>query len=262
MRRSKLIFIRGLNTHPQEGVYLGPLNLGPADRHLKAAFEAAKIPFGSILDIGSGQWELQVEKAKDQLRSQLQDCDSAYLLGHSQGGLIARVLANDPEFVPKLLAVTTIATPHLGSRLADAAMELKRQNPFVYWSCRLGMYDTETKLEDFRNVSVEQLKAFNQRYPLCDGIPHFSLVCSVPFQNLPLSLKMLPRLAKITEATDGMVPESSQAYGEVLGRFELDHLSQLGYATHINPASRARARQNFAAMIGVIINSYRKRSSS
>lgn len=46
------------------------------------------------------------------------------LVGHSQGGLDARILAspNGLGYESKIASVTTIATPHYGTRIADAAL--------------------------------------------------------------------------------------------------------------------------------------------
>lgn len=258
MPQAKLIFIRGLNTHTVDGVYLGPLNLGPADQYLRQKFEEAGIGFISIRNIGSGSLSSQVQKAKVQLLSELAPNESVFLLGHSQGGLIARAISHDHDIANRILAVTTIATPHHGSLLADAAMKLRKTNPLAYWACRIGKYDTEKKLDDFRNVSTSFAKGFNKTNPIAAGIPHYSVVCSMPQKKLPLSLQILPRIAKATELTDGMVPESSQAWGSVLAKYELDHLSQLGYFTHLNPRSRRKAKADFADMINMIVNCFKK----
>src|SRR3954451_23239426 len=42
-----------------------------------------------------------------------------HLIGHSMGGLDARALVADPSWRRRVLTLTTIATPHLGSGIAD-----------------------------------------------------------------------------------------------------------------------------------------------
>jgi triacylglycerol lipase len=53
------------------------------------------------------------------------------LVGHSQGGLDARVLAspNGLGYGDRIASVTTVATPHRGSRIADVALGLMKWLP-------------------------------------------------------------------------------------------------------------------------------------
>src|SRR6185295_1663942 len=48
------------------------------------------------------------------------------LVGHSQGGLDARILAspNGLKYGDRIASVTTVATPHRGTKVADAALGL------------------------------------------------------------------------------------------------------------------------------------------
>src|SRR5271170_28134 len=47
--------------------------------------------------------------------------EPVHLIGHSMGGLDARRLLADESWQPRILSITTIGTPHLGSSLADFA---------------------------------------------------------------------------------------------------------------------------------------------
>ena len=47
--------------------------------------------------------------------------EPVHLIGHSMGGLDARRLLADESWHDRILSVTTIGTPHLGSSLADFA---------------------------------------------------------------------------------------------------------------------------------------------
>ena len=47
--------------------------------------------------------------------------EPVHLIGHSLGGLDARRLAADPYWRRRILTITTIGTPHLGTILADFA---------------------------------------------------------------------------------------------------------------------------------------------
>src|SRR4051795_6034337 len=47
--------------------------------------------------------------------------EPVHLIGHSMGGLDARMLLSDPDWSRRILSLTTIGTPHLGSSIADLA---------------------------------------------------------------------------------------------------------------------------------------------
>src|SRR5262249_51798438 len=47
--------------------------------------------------------------------------EPVHIIAHSMGGLDARVLLSDPAWSGRILSLTTIGTPHLGSPLADFA---------------------------------------------------------------------------------------------------------------------------------------------
>ena len=47
--------------------------------------------------------------------------EPVHLIGHSMGGLDARRLLAEDGWKERILSVTTIGTPHLGSSLADFA---------------------------------------------------------------------------------------------------------------------------------------------
>src|SRR6185295_5443711 len=71
------------------------------------------------------------ERAQDcveQILKKRSRCDEAskrdiLLFGHSMGGLVARLLAQDPAVRACIHSVTTISTPHRGTPLADWAIE-------------------------------------------------------------------------------------------------------------------------------------------
>jgi triacylglycerol esterase/lipase EstA (alpha/beta hydrolase family) len=51
------------------------------------------------------------------------DADSLHIIGHSMGGLDARlVIAENPAIAARISCVTTIGTPHHGTTSADRAL--------------------------------------------------------------------------------------------------------------------------------------------
>ena len=54
------------------------------------------------------------------------------LIAHSKGGLEARMAASSLGYGPKIASITTVATPHHGSRTLDRlCLEFNRENPDV-----------------------------------------------------------------------------------------------------------------------------------
>src|SRR5262245_7427868 len=47
--------------------------------------------------------------------------EPVHVIGHSMGGLDARRLLTEPSWQKRILSVTTVGTPHLGTVLADFA---------------------------------------------------------------------------------------------------------------------------------------------
>lgn len=256
MSKARLIFLRGLNSHPEEGVYLGPLNLGPAAKNLQQEMAKRSVPFYNISNMGSGSIEVQAQEAKKQILN-LQD-EKLFLLGHSQGGLIARALSHDPILSQKISAVLTVATPHQGSQLADAAIHLRKNHYALYQALKVFKYDTQKKTDLFQNVSTKGAQDFNQKYPIKDHMASYSISCSMKTYQLPSVLLPLPLIMKSNELTDGFVQENSQHWGQHLGHLPLDHIAQLGYFIQINPLSRLKAQRLFTDMIDLIVNCYEK----
>lgn len=256
MSKTGLIFLRGLNTRPKDRIYWGPLDLGPTAYHLQKAFKKRGIPFESVPNLGRGGLEEQRNICKDFIAQK--NYSRFFLLGHSQGGLVARTLSFDHELKSKICGLLTVATPHHGSKLADFALNIKQDNPILYSTLKLMNYDTEARHSLFLNLSTKNLVSWNKQYPLQSEISNLSISCSMKNSELPLSLKLFPRLMKTKDKTDGMVEHSSQIWGQHIAHLPLDHISQLGYFTHLKPSSRLNSRRVFTDMINLIADTYEK----
>lgn len=180
------------------------------------------------------------------------------LIGHSQGGLDARVVAHDhPELVA---SVTTISAPHQGTPVADVAMKLVG-NPFLSdvldWIVNViggPLYDQvgdETAISKPLGLfSKPGIAAFNAAYPDAAGVRYWSIggrsngskggaecVPDVPvsFINIwgsttdpldPSFALIQPILNKTVN--DGMVPAEASRWGTFLGCIPADHMDQVG----------------------------------
>ena len=186
------------------------------------------------------------------------------LIGHSQGGLDARVVAH---WRPDLVAsVTTFATPHRGTRIADVALGLvsdSRAQDLIDGLVKLvgiPLYDAagnQTSLsKSMVQLSTKEMTAFNAKYTDQPGVVYQSLSGrskSHPGGNDCLSPVEPPFVAKtkkqfdglealltvpglildgidLTPAPhDGLVKVESARWGQFLGCVPADHFDEIGH---------------------------------
>lgn len=192
------------------------------------------------------------------------------LIGHSQGGLDARVVAHHhPELVA---AVVTVGTPHRGSPLGDLgekAVSDPQARAAVDALVRLlgGPLWTEARKETSLFSALGQfatpgITAFNAKYPDAAGVPYFSVAgrsglrygtdaCDVPGRpafisewdstldpvnaGLSASELYLEENWFDPEPNDGLVTVSSAKWGRFLGCVPADHLDEIGQLLGAKP---------------------------
>ena len=186
------------------------------------------------------------------------------LVGHSQGGLDARVVAHDhPEWVA---AVYTIATPHGGTPVSDVLDELVSDPrlrdalnaiaSLVYLPLYDGAGATTSVWLGIDQFNTPNMAAFNAAYPDDPGIPYFSIGgrsalndggsdCTAPdrppfiarydSENDPIDplLSVTGLILNGGDAfrpipNDGLVTVPSSRHGVFLGCIPADHLDEIG----------------------------------
>ncbi|MCH9686010.1 MAG: alpha/beta fold hydrolase, partial [Deltaproteobacteria bacterium] len=187
------------------------------------------------------------------------------IIGHSQGGLDARVVAS---VAPDLVAsVTTIATPHYGTPIADlvAGASPNDGSVLVDWLVQtLGapLWDqvgNQTSLaEAMWQMSSEGIAQFNAMYPDAPGVLYTSVTgrtglhpggpdCEPTSPPNPLfistwddTLDTTDALFLIPEAilsdgifaqdpNDGLVRAVDARWGQFLGCVPADHIDEVGH---------------------------------
>ena len=185
------------------------------------------------------------------------------IVGHSQGGLDARVVAHDrPDLVA---SVTTFATPHYGTPIADIALEVigdPELDAVLDWIVDVigaPLYDQvgdQTSLaKPMYLFSQQGIAEFNSKYTDSPGVLYLSLTgrtdydfggddCA-PDQDLPFvspwtdELDPADPLLSLTEsildggfgeliANDGLVRARDARWGHFLGCVPADHLDEVG----------------------------------
>jgi hypothetical protein len=159
------------------------------------------------------------------------------------GGLIARLLANDPRVSGCIYSVTTVSTPHKGTPLADFAIEHAKDSEYgidLYGILvRLIQFVPEhlkylSELRTDRTTWIGPSDFLSQDIPDKAGIQYFSFSGSMKRNPiLPLKItgsilwsQIIARKLDQTEfgaRNDGIVPEYSMLHGKYLGHLEVHH---------------------------------------
>lgn len=163
-----------------------------------------------------------------------------HFVGHSMGGIVARYLLHQPEFRDRVSSLVTLGTPHLGLQAAHAKDVSRRMRLLR----RLFEVDFDDQSHYYISCRTENMLKFNAQYPDLAGILYASALGVVKRPHLPLTLKIVDAEYN-SEISDGLVPESSQNWGQSLGRFHLDHLEQIGLCQDFNPIRRAHFNFEF-----------------
>ena len=142
-----VVFLRGLNTFGDEQFRLGPWSLGRIDKFWRAKLIQSGHAFYAMDGMGPGDVSMQTHRAATAFRQlRLQKPGHRFhFLGYSQGGLVARALVHEPDIASHVLSVTTLGTPHLGSRLAEKLGRFHTDHPIAHQVLRHFGYDTQIR---------------------------------------------------------------------------------------------------------------------
>jgi triacylglycerol lipase len=150
--------------------------------------------------------------------------EPVHLIGHSMGGLDARHLLADPAWKGRILSLTTIGTPHLGSALADAARA--RVGP-LYRLLRTMRIDHR----GFFDLTRRAARAVNRNTCVPASIPCFSVAGNPDVADVCWPLRPFYQALRDLEGeNDGLVSvESSLGFGRPLPEWPIDHLRQMSW---------------------------------
>jgi triacylglycerol lipase len=152
--------------------------------------------------------------------------EPVHVIGHSMGGLDARLLAADHAWDGKILSLTTIGTPHLGSSLADFA---KLRVGRIYRLLEALGIDHR----GFLDVTRRAAGKFHAAVVVPDSVRCFSIAGDPSTDEVCWPLRRLhAALRELEGPNDGLVSvESACAFGTKLTPWSLDHLGQMNWLT-------------------------------
>ena len=158
-----------------------------------------------------------------------------HLLGHSMGGLDARLAIHKYNLGSRCLSLLTIATPHYGSPLADILVDIV-DRPGDKTIAEQWLIDRfENEISTFRNLTTDFLQnKFNQEVYNDPRVQYFSMGFYIPdpvFRHT--SIPMFWKTDEILDdhgifLSDGMVPLNSMQWGNVLPDSYGDHYAIIG----------------------------------
>lgn len=157
--------------------------------------------------------------------------DDVHLVAHSMGGLDARYALARLGLHERVTSLVTIATPHHGTPLADLgdAVPVRALRGLVG---RVGL-----RSEALDWLTTEGLARFNHQIRNVPGVRYGSIVGRSRREAVlanPMLLSGHVYLSLRAGDNDGMVPASSQGWGELLDDIDADHWAQIGWSRYFD----------------------------
>jgi triacylglycerol lipase len=155
------------------------------------------------------------------------------VVAHSMGGLDARYAISRLGLGRKVASLTTIGTPHLGTPIADLGAGLTGRARVLDALAALGV-----DLAAFQDLTTARMAAFNAAVPDARGVAYASVVgVAGGLRGLnPLLVPTWLWLSERAGESDGVVPATSQRWGEVVRTVAADHWAQIGWSKGFDAA--------------------------
>jgi triacylglycerol lipase len=149
------------------------------------------------------------------------------------GGLDARYAVAKLGLAGKVVSVTTIGTPHLGTPIADLGAGLPGRAPLLRALSRVGF-----EVDAFQDLTTARMGEFNRAVANVRGVAYGSVVGVAPTRRdvTPILLPTYLILGERDGGSDGLVPGASQRWGEVIRTISADHLAQIGWSSRFDAA--------------------------
>ncbi len=184
---------------------------------------------------------VRAEMWRDRIEHILEEtgAEKVNLVAHSMGGLDARYLIHSLACHDAVASLTTIASPHFGTPLADIVLgQPERLHALLaglaQWMSQTAMREVSA---DFTNAVAELRPAhvegtFNPSVPDHPSVQYWSYSGKAgKGTDNPISPLLRPMNAWLYArdgVNDGFVPEASAHWGTFLGTLNADHTQQVG----------------------------------
>lgn len=148
------------------------------------------------------------------------------IIAHSLGGLDSRYALAKLGLAKHVRSLVTIGTPHHGTPLANFAHE----GPLGFARKAIKLVGIPLHALDW--LSPAALEKFNADVPNAPGVRYACVVGGIREAGTSVSLAIAPvhaYLRRVSGFNDGLVPISSQYWGETIAEIEADHFEQVGW---------------------------------
>jgi triacylglycerol lipase len=207
---------------PEEPNYFAHLRTFLSERGVQALFPRVE-PTGGVAG--------RAEQLRDQIRRWTGE--PVNIIAHSMGGLDARFLISRLGFADRVRSLTTIASPHQGTPLADWFVTNWRDRvPLLRGLEALGV-----KVDGFRDCRRAACRALNDTTPDAASVAYFCYVGAVAVERVtPLLRRSWHFMTSLEGPNDGLVSARSARRGEYLGTLAVDHFAQTPDGLFVHPA--------------------------
>ena len=220
-------------------------------RRIPAALqkEGAEVYYG--LQDSWGTIETNARQIQERLEEILRDSGSekVNIIAYSKGGLDIRMAVSSLGCGDKVASITTIATPHHGSKTMDWMLRFHRlllkTAAFVINSCIRILGDQQP---DFFQVctelTTEEMNRFNEENPDVPGIYYQSVGCIMcsPRSDILLSIPYVI-IHKLEGENDGMVSVESARWGNEFRLLWTDGMRGISHLDAIDFRRRSLLRE-------------------
>ena len=167
---------------------------------------------------------------------QKEGCEKVNLIAHSKGGLDARFMISKLDIANHVASLTTLSTPHHGSRLSAMLLKMpsflaKLIAFFIDTFFRIFRDEKPNVLALAKELTVASMEQFNEDVPNVTTVYYQSYSSTSPRKKA--FIRYIPyELSRYCEQddTDGMVSVSSSQWGDYRGSMqgEIDHFQMVG----------------------------------
>jgi triacylglycerol lipase len=169
-----------------------------------------------------------IEKRALVLRDQIRAAaggERVHVIAHSMGGLDARHMISRLGMHDQVIALVTLGAPHRGSPVADRVFAAAKRLRVLEALRRTGV-----EHEAIADLRTEACARWNESTPDAPGVRYFSIAGVKPREQMMYGLRFTHDVvAPLEGPNDGLVSARSAAWGEVLPRWDCDHVNLIGW---------------------------------
>lgn len=200
--------------------------------HGMTAIAPNVVPYASI-ETRASNWVRLIKEFCDAY-----NYDKLNVVAHSMGGLDMRYAIAHLDISEKIESLTTVATPHHGTYLADLVLKTPEIlagpiSEIVDWFGN-NVYPSERSnaIGSVEQLTLEYIQdCFNPNTPDPDGIPIYSYAAAVgrgtKYSLNPIFKFQGNQIFDIEGENDSFVSVESSQWGQYLGCINLSHLNQI-----------------------------------